>query len=95
MNDKLTTNVRDVKICGHWTIVEVAQEGLQCDACRKWFHMYCEGRGDDSKRIQEDLRYVHLNSVMWFCQWCKMNLLNMGGKNTELQEPGGKQETQG
>ena len=40
------------------------------------------------KGIQEDFRYGYGGSgtsVMWLCQWCKINFQNMAGKNRELK----------
>ena len=57
-------------------------EGLQCDACQRWFHMQCEQVSQKEYKRISDMG----TSVMWLCQWCKINFRNMAGINRELKD---------
>ena len=57
-------------------------EGLQCDACQRWFHMQCEQVSQKEYKRISDMG----TSVMWLSQRCKVNFQNMAGKNRELKD---------
>ena len=63
--------------CGRYV-----DEGLQCDACQRWFHMQCEQVSQKENKRIRDMG----TSVMWLCQWCKVNFQNVAGKNRELKD---------
>ena len=72
----MTTSVRGAR--GMW----IMDEGLQCDACQRWFLVQCEQVSQKEYKRISDMR----TSVMWLCQQCKINFQVMAGKNRKLKD---------
>lgn len=60
--------------------VKNEDNGLNCNACEKWFHAGCE-------KVEQDLYKVlqKYKSQLWFCRQCKSKVVNFVAKIQKLE----------
>src|SRR6267154_1759258 len=72
-NSKSTESESKSSICTLCDItVEMGENGIECEACVKWFHPECQKMSADAYKIYKEYKQLH-----WYCAQCNKGIAKL------------------